>query len=205
MKINLPNNTIRLPDFFIIGAAKSATTSMYRLLTKSSEIYIPPQLKEPGFFCFKGKIKKRIENKFPDLWSTSITNLRDYVSLYEKAQNNQILGDATPEYLLFAKETIKNISLIYRQKKKHLKFICILRNPVDRAWSHYNHMIRDNYENQSFENAINNKIIKFRLKNGWHPAYDYLSYGLYYRNLTLYINAFGKKNIKIILLFITGT
>lgn len=55
MKVSVKNVDICLPDVMIVGAAKSGTTSLYRMLSNHKSIYFPPSQKEPFYFCFQGK------------------------------------------------------------------------------------------------------------------------------------------------------
>lgn len=189
----------RLPDFLIIGAAKSGTTSLYHYLGQHPTLYFPPQFKEPGYLCFANALRPRLDTGLPDMWQATVTDLESYSSLFESAPRDSLLGEATPEYLLLADRAVQNIERIYANHASQLKFLTILRNPVDRIWSHYWMMLRDGYENLSFADAISPQTISNRLAAGWHPAYDYLGYGMYHQQLKTYIDHFGADRVRIVL------
>lgn len=199
MFINPEDSQRRVPDFFLIGAAKSGTTSLYSYLNQHSEIFFSDTHKEAGYFCFSGNKLINPDNGLPPLWDTAMTDFEEYCSLFSGAENRQLVGDATPEYLLFPDETIKNIEVIYLNRLADLKFVAMLRNPVERIWSHYWMMRRDGFENLDFDEAASKETIRKRLGAGWHPAYDYLGYGEYGRQIARYRDRFAADKLRIVL------
>ena len=191
----------KLPDFIVIGAAKSGTTSLYFYLRQHPSIFMPADIKEPGFFCFAGMPRPAHppDNPHPYFWNWAVTDVNSYSALFEAATDKQIIGEATPEYLYLYEKTIANIKSCYGSKAKDLKLIVILRDPVDRAWSHYSMARRDRFESLQFEQAADEKVIAQRLRNGWHPSYDYLGFGFYSKAIAAYLREFGKDNVKILL------
>jgi FkbM family methyltransferase len=190
----------RFPDFIIIGAAKSGTTSLYFYLRQHPAIFMSAAVKEPAFFCFAGKERPKHpdDNPYPFFWNWVIFDEEPYSALFEPAQENQLIGEATPEYLYLYETTIANLKRYYRRKAKDLKLIAILRNPIDRAWSHYSMACRDGYESLPFDQATETKTIAQRLSNGWHPSYDYIGFGFYAKAIAAYREEFGA-NLKVIL------
>ena len=77
------------PNFFIVGAGKAGTTSLYEYLKKIPEIYMSP-IKEPGYFGTR-------EFKNPD-WS-KISTENEYLKLFEGVTNEIAIGEASPQYL----------------------------------------------------------------------------------------------------------
>ena len=168
-----------LPNFMCLGAAKSGTTTLYDILRQHPDIYIP-RFKEPHFFDIPENYKNGIE------W---------YKTNYFRNANKRIIADFTPSYF-FEKESPKRI---FKNLGKDMKFVVILRNPVDRAYSHYLHSKRDEYESLSFNNALENenvRLLKYQDKN------DYLSYlrksyvhqGLYAEMLQRYLVYYSLEN-----------
>ncbi len=130
-----------LPDFVIIGAQKSGTTSLYDFVIRHPEI-APALKKEMHYFS--------INYKFGEQWyrSNFPTNLsRRYFT--KKTGQKLLSGEASPSYLFYP--TVPS-----RMKKvlPDVKLIVILRNPVDRAYSQYHHSRRKGRETLSFEKAI---------------------------------------------------
>jgi hypothetical protein len=198
MLINVDGAVRRLPDFLIVGAAKSGTTSLYYYLRQHPALFLS-DLKEPGYLCFSGMTRPIVQNGLPDMWRAAVIDLDTYAELFARAPHNVRMGEATPEYLLLSARTVGNVTRLYGDSAKHLRFIAILRNPVDRIWSHYWMMLRDGYENRSFDDATSPHTIASRLASGWHPAYDYVGYGLYGRQMRDYVDAFGADRVAVVL------
>ncbi len=181
-----------LPNFFLVGAAKAGTTSIYKYMemSKSPEIFIPEN-KEPSFFALEGK--KIDFHNFPYELKL-ITRYEDYLDIFRGSESFKIRGDFSTPYLYFYKETVKNIKKYYKNTS-NLKFLIILRNPIDRAYSQYYHYVRDALESLSFEEAI--KAEKDRMKKNYHFDYFYIDRGFYYKQVKAYLDNF--ENVKILL------
>jgi hypothetical protein len=180
MKINIDNQEVNLPDFFVVGAPKCGTTSLYDYLKSSDNIFLP-KVKEPQYFAYKnfGNYFKSPNSSNKRKKRSFITSFQDYKKLFLEASNNQVIGDFSTHYLRFSDSFIENINDIYGNKSKEIKIIMILRNPVERAYSHFVMRLRDNNEDLSFVDAINPRIIENRLKDGYLPSYDYLRFSSY--------------------------
>ena len=130
-----------LPDFVIIGAQKSGTTSLYDFIIKHPTI-APAFRKEPSYFS--------VYYKYGEPWYRSMfpTNISKYY-FSKKTDKKLLSGEASTAYLFWP-------TAPGRMKKilPNVKLIAILRNPVDRAYSHYHHTLRVNEESLSFEGAI---------------------------------------------------
>ena len=115
---------MRLPDFLIIGSAKSGTTTLYEYLCRHPQIFMSTP-KEPNFFAKEINYQKGIE------W---------YASLFEEAQAGQICGEASTPYThqLQIPDLIERIFRVLPD----VKLIYIIRHPVDRAYSQYQQQIK---------------------------------------------------------------
>lgn len=130
-----------LPDFVIIGAMKSGTTSLHDFVAKHPAI-IPASTKEIQYFS--------ILYKLGELWYRSnFPTVLSKQRFYKKTNKKFLSGEASPTYLFhpMAPSRMKKILT-------NVKLIVILRNPVDRAYSHYHMNLRHNNEPFSFEKAI---------------------------------------------------
>lgn len=129
-----------LPDFYILGAQKSGTTALFNYLTKHPNI--PLTIKDIRFFdkyFDKGIDWYRLH--FP-------LKLSKYVAQKIHSEHYQI-GEATERYLEYPHAPLR-----VKSTTPHSKFIIILRNPIERTYSHYNFNVIRNKENRSFEDAI---------------------------------------------------
>ena len=176
------------PDFLVVGAAKSGTTSLFNYLNQHPDIYIP-DVKECRFFSQLPKNFKGLGAEyFPN---SGITNEKNYFELF-KGFENKICGDISNDYLYYYEESIKNIKKYLGNK---IQIIIILRNSIDRAYSNYMHAIRDDWENLTFEKAIIEE--SQRIASNWGWPYHYIQVGFYYEQVKAYLDSF--ENVRIYL------
>ncbi len=138
---NLTNSIHMLPDFIIIGAAKGGTSSLYDYLTQHPSIY-SCVVKEPNYFAmYYDRGINWYKSCFP-------TTLKKYnVTTFEKKKF--VTGEASTQYYWYP-HTPKRIKKIIPK----IKLILLLRNPIDRSYSHYNMNVNGGKEDLSFEEAI---------------------------------------------------
>lgn len=193
MKITFENQEVNLPDFLIVGAAKSGTTSMYYHLEGSRNVLFPKE-KESHFFTFYNNPPNF---KSPSYLPTIVSDLHQYAGELNKVKSNQKIGDASTSYLYKHEVAIKNIKKIYGEKAKDIKIVIILRNPVERAWSQYWHNRKNFNEDLDFLEAIEEDAVKGRLANNWSFYYNYLDFGFYTKQIESFQKFFP--NVKIYL------
>ena len=185
----------KLPDFIIIGAARSGTTSLFYYLEQHPKIYFP-KVKELNFFCNNRTRKDPLMgygtgpgDRHATFWTES---LEDYRSYFKKCSAGQLAGEASVSYLYSPSASSEIASLL-----PEIKLIVILRHPADRAWSHYLQLVRDGRETLSFSDAL--EAEKDRLKKGWEFAWHYRNMGLYAEQLSRFYGLFPKENIRVYL------
>lgn len=135
---------LRLPDFFIIGAAKAGTTSLYDMLARHPGIFLPAR-KEPEFFARD------------DLYAEGLEN---YAWLFEPARPDQLAGEGSTLYSLspFFPETAARIA----RHVPRARFVYVLRQPVDRAYSFYVQLVK-NYQNATGDHVVHRRFEDFVL------------------------------------------
>jgi len=178
-----------MPNFLIIGAMKAGTTSLHDYLNQHPQIYMSP-VKEPRFFALEEdkKLASEIENSDGLLWYGSITHLVDYQALFESVTVEQAIGETSPLYLAWSDKASRRI----KHHIPHVKLIAILRNPVDRAYSHFSHNVKMGFETiENFSEALQADEINQR----WW----YKKQGNYYELLKPYFELFDRSQIKIYL------
>lgn len=175
----------RLPDAFVVGAAKSGTTSLYHMLAAHPSLFFPPGEKEPFFFCFGNQKPKKLDSRIAErvTWKE-----QSYFSLYSKAAEDAIAMDASTAYLYRHEEVIQHMKRYYGNQLSSVKIIILLRNPVERAWSHYLYLIRNGHETLDFEEAIKPECIARRTPGRW--GFDYLGYGAYGAQVRAFVDCF---------------
>ncbi len=185
---NTISREIKLPNFLIVGAAKSGTTALYYFLKAHPEIYMSP-VKEPKFitsnflkYPFNGPGDYEIEKKI-------IKRFEDYCLLFKKVTLEKAIGEASADNLYYYEDSIHYIKKFLREPK----IIIILRNPVERAYSAYLHLVRDGRERLSFEEALERE--EERMKKNWEFIWFYKDVGFYYAQVKAYLNSFEKVKV----------
>ncbi|MDR4507105.1 MAG: sulfotransferase [Candidatus Brocadiaceae bacterium] len=184
MRVIINEKDVKLPNFLIVGAAKCGTTSLYAYLKQHPHIFMPEN-KEPCFFSFAEQDENNATDTFKRLWV--IRNFDTYANLFEEAKKSQIVGEASTTYLYLYEETIKNIKK-YHPGWKELKIIIILRNPAERAFSHY---LTDS---AGFGMSFKEVIEKWKSKQ-LSRFYNYIDYGFYYNQIKAYKDTFDQVKI----------
>lgn len=168
------------PDFLIIGPPKSGTTSLYHILNKHPEIQMS-SIKEPHYFS--------------DLdYKDAINSDDEYSELYAGVGENQIGGEASTSYFPFYNKAIHNIS---RRIGVDVSIIIILREPCQRAFSHYQYYKKLGREFRDFSQVISDGYIV--REEPWGEVINpYIEFSFYFDAVEAYINTF--KNIHFIYL-----
>lgn len=136
-----------LPNFIIIGAGKSGTTTLDAMLSTHPQIYMSP-LKEPCFFC-KDELHPKV-NK------SATRNFGDYCRLFDGVEKEAAIGEVSPQYLS-KPGTARRIA----DAIPDVKLIAIFRNPVERAYSLFMHLRRDGIERfADFREALTRSELK---------------------------------------------
>ncbi|PZD73252.1 hypothetical protein C1752_02325 [Acaryochloris thomasi RCC1774] len=178
----------RLPNFLIIGAAKGGTTSLYYYLDQHPQIYMSP-LKEPRFFALEDE-ELNFQNPDQSINHTSVTTLSEYHKLFDGVTHETAIGEASPLYLYSAKAVDRIAHYV-----PDTKLIAVLRNPVDRAYSCYKHLIAQ--ESLSFAEAL--QAEDKRIHQNWAHLWHYRQGGYYYAQLKPYFERFDRSQLKIYL------
>jgi Sulfotransferase family len=127
----------RLPDFFIVGNPKSGTTALYEMLRRHPAIYMP-DLKEPWFFAtdMRARFQPARSAAVPD-------TLEDYLSLFDAARPEQLIGEATSSYLCSHTAASRIAEL-----QPGARIIAILREPASFLRSLHVQLLHDHVETE---------------------------------------------------------
>lgn len=131
---------MKKPNFFIVGAPKCGTTSLYNYLKQHPEIFMPDVIKEPHYFADDLHFRKY-----------RITDLEQYLNLFAEAKNEKRIGEASAMYLY------SNISAIKIKKfSPSASIIIMLRNPVEMIYSLHSQLLASLDEDiEDFKSALN--------------------------------------------------
>lgn len=158
--------SMNMPHFIVLGGHKCGTSSLHNYLAQHPEIYMP-RIKGTDFFNREGS-------------SETITSIERYQAFYQEMTNEKIAGEVSSVYL-YSKGACDAI-------KKYLpeaKLIAVLRNPVERAFSHFNQLPETKKRDRNFSEIFDEKKV---LRNGFYST-----------PLNMYFDSFGRDRIKILL------
>lgn len=184
-------------NLFIVGAVKSGTTSLYHYLKQHNSVFFP-LVKEPNYYSDINSEEKHVyqkpkPNKF--YHNKIINNKEDYFSLYKGSEDYTIVGDASPSYLWDT-----NSAARIKKDFPNAKIIIILRNPAQRAFSHYLMNLRSGLEKE--EDFLTALLRDEKNKHqiwGDNKSMLYTSLGMYSSQVQSYYDHFEKKDIKVLI------
>lgn len=162
----------RLPNFAVIGAMRSGSTSLYKYLQAHPDIFMPR--KEIHFFDVK--------------WERGVSWYR---SRFAGHAGQPAVGEATPTYLADPVALDRMAQVI-----PDARLVAVLRNPVDRAYSHYWMEHARQRDTRSFETAVTDELA--RRFDGARS--DYLDRGRYARQLEQVCERFPRDHVLVVLL-----
>jgi hypothetical protein len=158
---------VSLPNYLVIGAQRSGTTWLHELLGAHPRVYVPNRRKEIRYFS-------RLYDRGEDWY-------RGYFPKDADAGRYDAIGEVTPTYL-YKEEVPDRI----REALPNVKLMLMLRNPADRAFSHYLMWVRSNNYRKSFEELLAENRGVFR-------------YGLYGMWIANYLKVFDRDNFQVLI------
>ena len=173
------------PNFYVVGAIKCGTTSIYAHLRQHPEVFLPA-IKEPHYFV---TLKSTARKDYADRW---VGNLETYQQLYQGASGFPAVGDLSPSYL-WDPTTPGRIHAVCPDAR----IIILLSDPVDRAYSHYLMEWRDYKAPKSFWQALQDDY--FATDKGLCITNLYVELGLYCDQVKRYIETFGQDQVLVCL------
>ena len=176
-----------LPNLFIVGAAKSGTTSLHNYLHQHPDVFMCNP-KEPHYL-----INQEIGiNRIP----VGITNFIEYTDLFSKGEDKKYRGESSVMYLMYPEIVIPKIK---NQFSEDSKIIIMLRNPVERAYSGFQHVKRYNVKEDciDFKSAWDISEKRYFEQEDMTAASRYKELGLYYKQVKSYLEQL--KNVHIII------
>lgn len=177
----------RIPDFLIIGAARSGTTAIYSYLRQNPSIFMPSS-KEPNFFAFDPE-DLHFSGPGADYVNNSVNSAAAYCALFADAPDKAVCGEASPLYL-YSKIAPRRI----RSLMPKARMVAVLRNPIDQAFSHYNYAQKQRIEPiDDFAAAL--EAEEQRLADGWQPLFGYSRFPRYAEQLSRFYEEFDREQI----------
>jgi len=153
---------MKIPNFFIAGASKSGTGWLKQCLSEHPEVFIP---KGPNPNYFSRNYEKGKE------W---------YLSFFESATDEKKVGEKSTSYIIHE----NSANRMHRFNPKASVYF-VLRDPIERAYSHYKMLLRAGEVSEDVDNVLNNKSPLVRE-------------GLYYRHISRFMSHFGSDRVNVL-------
>jgi len=169
-----------LPNFLIVGAQRCGTTYLYGLLKQHPEIFLPDG-KEVHFFDQKHS-------------NDIVTNFDKYNMLFKSVKKEIAIGEITPSYMY-----VKWVPKLIRSYNGKMKIIFLLRNPIDRSYSHYWFNISEGREFLSFKQALKKEPDRIAIRHQDMLIYSYISRGFYIEQINRFLSYFPPEKMMFIL------
>ncbi len=198
----------RLPNFFIVGAPKAGSTSLYHYLDQHPQVFMSP-VKEPCYFAseirpenFASEYARQVKRDLAGLQlylsgpmmekrpGGLVTDWHQYLSLFAAANSETALGEASVCYLWSA-TAAANI----RSRIPHARIIMILRHPAERAFSQWMHGLSAGWIRRPFREHIEAGLRNHGAKFG--TEFPFLELGLYYSQVKRYLDTFPPEQVRI--------
>ena len=184
-----------LPNFLIIGAAKAGTNALYHYLRQHPQVYMSPW-KEPKFFAFESEADlgfRAANGRDAPVNASVILDQAEYEDLFVDADDEELArGEASTHYLYVEKSPGRIKALI-----PDAKLVAVLRNPVERAFSSYQHLVRDDLEPLDFGAALDAE--PQRIAEHYAYLYRYTDMGFYSEQLDRYEKTFPENQLCVLL------
>lgn len=197
-----------LPNFFIVGTGKAGTTSLYFYLGQHPQIYMSP-VKEPSYFAseiraenLSEQFQRHVQTQTRELPKRLRDGLpakplgwlafewEDYLRLFQGVRNETAIGEASPSYL-WSETAARNI----QSRVPEARIVMVLRDPAERAFSHYLHQLAVGLTRSTFREHI-----EACARDGHGTIgvlYPFLEIGLYYHQVKRYLEGFPRDHIRI--------
>ncbi len=167
------------PNFFIVGAPRAGTSSLYQYLRRVPGVYMPYR-KEPHYFgapLAERLRRKRIPVFAPNL---RVRSQAEYLKLFKNVKDEVAVGEASASYLRDPEAPGR-----IKETVPEARIIMILRDPVERAYSHYLQNVNNGWQRLPFEEAVQLDL--------------YLEPSLYAKQVQKYLDAFGSDHVKVLI------
>ena len=171
-----------LVNFVIGGTQKGGTSALDSFLRQHPEICLPETKKELHYFDREKNFEKR-------------PNYKQYHAYFRPKPPNRVIGEATPSYMYWTTTPYR----IWRYNPE-MKWILVLRNPVERAFSAWNMETKRGTEHLSFKEAVEQEAVRCRKALPLqHRVFSYVDRGFYAHQVRHLFNIFGEDNLLILL------
>ncbi|MDA0867792.1 MAG: sulfotransferase [Cyanobacteria bacterium] len=188
MTISLPSSA--KPDFLVIGAGRSGTTSLHQYLSQHPQLFLPP--KNPSYFYATDLTGSPLADRPAVMPHYFVTSGDAYSRLFCDAPSGCLRGEVSPVYLASTRVASRIARVL-----PGIRLIAILRHPIDRVRSRYLSRHRDGLESAAtFEQLVDRELDKPVHRDDAHATY--LAGGMTSHFLATYLDLFPRENILIL-------
>ena len=180
-----------LPNFLVIGAQKSGTSSMFSYLKQHPQV-LRPIFKEPYFF-------DRQYHRGLAWYGSNFPSQRAVNRLNDRMGRAHLTFEATATYIFD-----EHVPARVARDLKTRKFILLLRNPAERVISAFQHARRMGIESRSLAEAVESDMQRYRAEaagekeNGQHPRPSYLKRGIYHEAVARWQSVFSPDDLLVL-------
>lgn len=183
-EMNRPDSSLEMhwPNFFAVGPHKTGSSSLYVHLKRHPEVFLASQRRS-----------KMLQPEDPQSADPEMCR-----SLYAGAEGYRAIGEVCADY--FADP---NAPARIREVSPAARIIIVLRDPVERAYSHYANVRYTNPKGATAEPAESFREVLRRYENRsdskWFLSQLYIEHSLYYAGVRRYLDTFGSDQVQILL------
>jgi hypothetical protein len=194
-----------IPNFFLAGAPKAGTTSLFHYLDRHPRVYLSP-IKEPCYFAdeirpenFSEEWQPRIRQDLRQLeqylagpmrekrFSGPVIEWDSYLKLFANVRSETAIGEASVQYL-WSESAARNIAA----RIPGARILLLLRDPAERAFSQYLHGVTSGFVGVSFHEHVRNGLNPGGKFDVCHP---FLELGRYALQVRRYLAAFPREQV----------
>lgn len=179
-----------LPNFLVIGAGRSGTTSLHHYLKAHPDVYLPDVKSPSHFYCYG-----RPPSDDPSIRSVTqdyfVHDPADYEALFAGVRHETAIGEVSPAYLA----TVHAAPRI-AARLPGVKLIALLRHPVDRAFARFVGRCRDGLESRtSFADVVRDERRAALVQED--AAGTYLAASCISHFLASYLERFPRERVRV--------
>jgi hypothetical protein len=179
--MNRENALRKHPNFFVVGTVRGGTTWLYKRLKAHPDVFMSDP-KEPHFYSGVPPRRKHIPH---------VLDREAYRRLFDGVRREIAIGEASTSYL-WSHHAAERIC----EDVPSARIIAVLRDPVDRAFSHYLMRVREGVETRPFYEAVVDDWKRWPRR--WETSDLYVDLGLYHRQVQRYLDTFGADRMMVI-------
>lgn len=168
--------SLPLPNFLVVGAAKAGTTSLSYYLRQHPDIFVARE-KESHYFAYAGSPPQFTgPGEATEFLPLIITDERRYLECFSAVRDERAVGEASVYYSLIPESFVRAL-----RANRDMRFLMILREPLERAHSAWSHQFRDGWETLDFAASLEKE--SERTAQGWGFGWQYRRVGDYVTQL----------------------